>query len=306
MRCQTVIEQLSSYFDGELSEALSEEVTLHLAHCESCAQEFSSFERIRGLIVTATQNDFKPPPWAAIAARLDVERNPVTMPLVTLPKDLIGRSPRRSKLQDVLVIVASLAATILIVTLTWQRTKHESNVAHSEHSHQSDSVASASSINFQDTVSLQRQDTRLAMQSLSHQYEGREATPDEVAKNVGYSPIVQSSLTSGVKLVSTQLLKLPECDCAEGECTCGPGECNCVACFCERPDGSSFIVVEQCKGQKVNFGDLPVHLVRRGKHVLQVTDSDNGLAVTWEASKGRLTAFGLRGLDEIDSLLAVN
>ncbi len=305
MHCQTAIAQLSAHFDGELSDALSDEVELHLAHCEPCAQEFRSFGRIRRLIGTAAQNELKPPPWASIAARLDAESNSVTMPLVALPKESIGPKPRRSKVRDAIVVVASLAATILIVSLTWRTTNHESNLAHNENSHHSHSVASASTINFQDTVSLQRQNTNLAMESLSKKYSGREATPDEILKNVGYSPTIQSSLPSGLKLVSTQLLKLPECNCVEGECTCRPGECNCVACVCERPDGSSFIVVEQCKGQKVNFGEFPVQLVRRGEHDLHVTDSDVGLAVTWEANKGRMTAFGLRNLDELDSLLAI-
>lgn len=305
MRCNSVIEQLSAHFDGELSEVLSEKVELHLAQCESCTQEFRSFKRIREFIDAATQNELIPPPWAAIAARLDAELNPATVPLVTLAKNSMVPTPRRSKVRDVLIIVASLAATVLIVTFTWKPTKHESNAAHNQHSHHSDSVAGASSINFQETVSLQRRDTQLAMQSLSHQYAGRAATHDEVVRNVGYEPTVYSSLPNGARLVSTQLLKLPECNCAEGECTCGPGECNCVACVCERPDGSSFIVIEQCKGQKVDFGDLPVQFVRRANHVLQVTESDNGLAVTWEANKGRMTAFGLRSLDEMDSLLAL-
>ncbi len=306
MRCQTVIEQLSAHFDGELSDALSNEVELHLAHCEPCAQEFRSLEGIRRLIGTAAQDDLKPPPWAAIAARLDVERNPVAMPLVALPKESIDSKRRRSKVRGAIVIFASLAATVLIVSLTWRTTNHESNLAHHDHTNHSHNDANTSSIDFQDTVSLQRQNTQMAMQSLSKKYSGREATTDEIVKNVGYAPTIQSSLPSGLKLVSTQLLTLPECNCVEGECTCGPGECNCVACVCERPDGSSFIVVEQCKGQKVNFGDLPVQLVRRGEHDLHVTDSDNGLAVTWEANQGRMTAFGLRSLEEIDSLLASN
>lgn len=87
---------------------------------------------------------------------------------------------------------------------------------------------------------------------------------------------------------------------------CGPGESNCVACVCQRPDGSTFLVIEQCSGQKVNFGDLPVQLVHRGNHELQVTGDEKGLAVTWTANQTRKIAIGLRGLSEMHQLLAAN
>ena len=87
---------------------------------------------------------------------------------------------------------------------------------------------------------------------------------------------------------------------------CGPGDCNCVACVCERPDGSTFLVIEQCQGQNVTFGDLPTQHVRRGVHELQMTGGEQGLAVTWTANETRKVAVGLRDLDEMDQLLAVN
>lgn len=41
-------------------------------------------------------------------------------------------------------------------------------------------------------------------------------------------------------------------------------------------------------------------------HDLQVTEGDNGLAVTWTANETRKTAFALRDLNELDQLLAMN
>lgn len=302
MHCETVVEQLSAHFDGELSQELSVEVDSHLAHCESCSAESRSFERISDLVGATDLHDLQPPPWAAIAERLQTEQ---ATP-VTLPNDSQSTNPSRSKVKDVMVIVASLAASILILAWTWRPADEPTQMAHSGRSHHSGHAMNATAINFQDVVSLQQRDTGLAMQTLAQRYEGREASLDEVVKNVGFKPIVQSRLPSGARLILTQLLTMPQCNCAESECTCGPGECNCVACVCERPDGSSFLVIEQCHGQNVNFGDLPVQLVQRGDQELHVTSSDKSLAVTWTANRTRKVALGLRDLNEMDQLLAVN
>lgn len=307
MRCETVVEQLSAYFDGELHESLSTEIDSHLANCESCSAESRSFARISDLVGASNRHDLQPPTWTAIAERLQAEH---AAP-VDLPNDLPSPTPGRSKVQDVIVIVASLAASIFFLAWVWRPTDQPPQMADLGHSHRAGHAmnaaeTNAAAINFQDTVSLQQQDTALAMQTLVQKYEGREASLDEVVKNVGFKPLVRSPLPGGARLVSAQLLKMPQCSCVAGECTCGPGDCNCVACLCERPDGSTFLVIEQCHGQNVNFGDLPVQLVQRGKHQLQVTGDEHGLAVTWTANHTRKVAVGLRDLNEMDQLLAVN
>ncbi|QDV85290.1 hypothetical protein TBK1r_42690 [Stieleria magnilauensis] len=302
MRCETVAPQLSAHFDGELSQKLSLEIDSHLAHCESCSAESRSFERISDLLGASNLHELQPPSWATVAKRLQAEQ---ATP-VTLPSNSPFTIPGRSKVKDFMVIVASLAASILILAWTWRPADQPTQVAQSVHSSHAGPAINATAINFQETVSLQQQDTGLAMQALTQKYEGREASAEEVVKNVGFQPITQSSLSDGVKLVSTQLLKMPQCNCVDGVCMCGPGECNCVACVCQRPDGSTFLVVEQCHGQNVNFGELPVRLVQRGNHELQVTGNEKGLAVTWTANKTRRLAVGLRDLNEMDQLLAIN
>ncbi|WP_442506369.1 zf-HC2 domain-containing protein [Novipirellula sp. SH528] len=301
MRCDTIKEQLSVYFDGELSVALSEEIRSHLESCESCQAEIASFEQIRGLGWGIDAAARQAPPWSAVAARLNETQQPVVL------ADRPASDKRKSsRIKGILAVVATIAASILILVWTQRPDEPSPKMAHSGHSHHGAESGSVSAIDFQDVVSLQREDTLVAMQSLSMKYQGREASIEQVERDMGYKPSVESTLTGGTKLVSTQLLRMPDCNCAEGECTCGPGECNCVACVCQRPDGSTFIVIEQCRGQNVNFGDLPVQRVRRGKHELHVSQSDQGFAVTWKADRGRMTAFGLRDLNELDTLLAVN
>ena len=301
MRCETIEEQLSAYFDDELPPALTEEIRSHLEGCASCHAEIESFECLRSLVWGDELSELQPPSWSAVAARLyETQRT------IELPERSENGGRKSSGFNDLLVIVASIAASILILAWTQRPNVHSPQVAQSGQSRHAMHLASAAEINFQDAVSLQREDTSVAMRSLSNKYRGKTATIGEVERDLGYKPFVEATLTGGTKLVSTQLLTMPDCLCAESECTCGPGECNCVASVCERPDGSTFLVVEQCRGQNVNFGDLPVQLVRRGKHELQVSQSDQGFAVTWKADRSRVTAFGLRDLDEMDQLLAVN
>ncbi len=281
---------------------IAEDIDSHVAQCDSCRAELLSFGRLRNLVSASSLDGAQPPPWAAIAAQLQAEQ-------VTLPsKSPSARTPQ-SNVKDVLVIVASLAASFLIFSWARRASDESTQVADSgrrHHADHSDHAMNATAINFQDTVSLQQQDTGLAMQALVQKYAGREASVDEVVKNVGFRPMVQSPLPGGATLVSTQILTLPQCNCVEGECMCGPSDCNCVACVCQRPDGSTFLVIEQCNGQKVNFGELPVQLVHRGNHELQVTGNEKGLAVAWTANQTRKIAFGLRDLSEMDQLLVAD
>tara|TARA_A100001391_G_scaffold16742_1_gene9400 strand:- start:1683 stop:2588 length:906 start_codon:yes stop_codon:yes gene_type:complete len=301
MRCESVSEQLSAHFDGELSQTLSHEIELHVGQCRTCREELDSYARISRL-VGQDWNGSQPPPWAAFAAKLQTEH--------AMTENVSGNSPaarkRQSMVKDILIIAASLAASIAIITWSWRASPAPEQVADAGHRHLAERPLHATSISFQDTVSLQQEDTELAMRALAKKYAGREASADEVVKQVGFRTLVQSPLPSGAKLISTQLLTLPQCACVAGECMCGPGDCNCVACVCERPDGSTFLVIEQCSGQSVDFGELPVRLVQHGDHELHVTGNEQGLAVAWTANQTRKIAIGLRDLNEMDRLLAAN
>ncbi|MCS7466376.1 hypothetical protein NZK35_06765 [Stieleria sp. ICT_E10.1] len=231
------------------------------------------------------------------------------------------------------MIAASLAASILILAWTVHRNngpvqvaqhdaslsremtaqtvdphRLESNVSpldHFGHQHGAHDADVTAVTDLHDTFALHASGTEEAMQNLANRYSGKSASLAEVVESFGRQPSIQSMLPASVKLVSTQLLEMPQCNCSENECTCGPGRCNCVASICQRPDGTTFLVLEQCRGQEVSFGDTPTQLVKRGNHELKVGTSGETIAVSWKAPSGRLTAFGLNGLDEFDQMLAM-
>tara|TARA_R110002049_G_scaffold288534_1_gene471094 strand:+ start:5089 stop:6012 length:924 start_codon:yes stop_codon:yes gene_type:complete len=307
MECQEATEQLSAYFDDELTSEMADRVRQHVASCQSCQAELQSFAGIRKLSTQYREPASEVPSWETFAARMNSVQ-PLVQP-APVQTASVPMSNGRSKWKDAATIVIALAASVLIL---WSVRRPQSSDEHAiaqqhSHSHAGAMAGMAPTpIDFQDVVLDFNQDSNMAVNSFASKYDGTEVSIDEAAKDLGYQPQARKSLPAGVQLVSTRLLKLPECNCAEGECLCGPDGCNCVACVCERPDGSTFMLVEKCKSQMVSFGDLPVQLVRRGDRELQVTQGEKGLAVSWEGTHARMTAIGLRDESELGVLLAAN
>jgi hypothetical protein len=339
MNCNSVQSQLSDYFDGELSESVALEVRQHLQACTACQAELDGFQTVRMALATPVHGGA--PPWSAVQEKLLTDEPVSPAATVQLARPAAeGTTNRRSKwIRDVVVIAGSLAASALILVWTVGRNdvpvqvashdassmqreasvtmKQPSDGAVASHGHAGHQHAGghrhaahggevAAVVDLHDTLNQHAVGTDAAMLTLANRYNGKDASLDEVVASFGRRPSIESMLPPSVKLVSTKLLEMPQCNCSEGECTCGPGRCNCVAAVCERPDGSTFLVVEQCRGQDVKFGDAPTQIVRRGEHELKVAQASNALAVSWQAAGGRLTAFGLNDLEELDQMLAMN
>ena len=77
-----------------------------------------------------------------------------------------------------------------------------------------------------------------------------------------------------------------------------------MACICERPDGSTYLVLEHCQSQAVSFGDLSVRLVNRGDRKIQQVMVDGTHTISFDQEGGTVTVVGLRGDTEIESLFA--
>ncbi len=298
MECQDAAAQLSAYFDDELASEMADRVSQHVESCQTCQAKLQSFAGIRKLATQYREPAAQAPSWETFAARMNT---------VQLAPDQMPNGRRR--LKDVAIIIAALAASVVILLSVRQPERSDEHAVAQQHSHSHAGAMAgmpSTPIDFQDVVLGFNQNSNMAVNSFASKYDGTEVSIDDAEKDLGYQPHAKKSLPTGVQLVSTRLLTLPECNCAEGECLCGPDGCNCVACVCQRPDGSTYMLVEKCKSQKVSFGDLPVQLVRRGDKMLQVAKSKDGIAVSWEGSQARMTAIGLRDASELDVLLAAN
>ena len=337
MNCEQVRELLSAYHDGELDSLsgkaraagmtigrsevpaasavpLTRRIRDHLADCESCSCDLRSYERLRDLVSSQPTHQYSPPAWESIEVAISSgttlatgsAKDSSTPATVTIPDGLerpvVSASPLKKARRWAISGLLSLAASALL--LFSLRTLPHGN----------DTVANQpmiAMINLQPVMELFKTDPAQALETLANQHPTEDSSPTIAASEMTNPMVVQASMNGGrlpgnAQLVSTKLIKFPYCKCPEGACTCGPGGCQCVACVCQRPDGSTYLVLEHCKSQSITFGDLPVRLVKRGDRHLQQVEIDGTMAISWEQMGDRMTAIGLRSDDEIDMLLALN
>ena len=305
MNCKQACELMSAYFDGEVGSVTSEsqnEVRDHIASCEACARELRSFEQLRQLVASQTYRQLTPPSWESIEARLNgiscdtITDHESTAGIKLLPRDL---PHKRTQLFAVGGLLTLAASALLFFTLRVPPQDEGTST----------SQASFATLNLQPIMELFSTDVDKAMATLASQHPTADVTLAKAEAEFGRPTFVQTSVSSNslpgnAHLVSTKLVQFPDCKCPKGSCTCGPGGCSCVACVCQRPDGSTYLVLEHCKSQSVTFGNLPVQIVKRGDRHLQQAEVDGTTAISWEHEGERLTAIGLRGFQEIDTLLA--
>lgn len=305
MNCKQARELMSAYFDGELNSVKDEspdEVRDHIAGCKGCAGELRSFEQLRQLAASQTSRQLTPPSWESIAVRL----NEVSSMALAAGSDTVEPAAsdaqltwmRRAVIGGLLTLAASM---LLFFSLRGPQHHDETSVTQ----------ASVATINLQSLMELFSTDADKAIATLASQLPTVDVPLANVEAVFGRPTFAQASaknnsLPGNAQLVSTKLLQFPYCKCPKGACTCGPGGCTCVACLCERPDGSTYLVLELCKSQSITFGDLPVQLVKRGDRHLQQVEAKGTTAISWEQGGERLAAIGIRGAQEIDSLLANN
>jgi Putative zinc-finger len=299
MNCDMVREQLSAFMDDELSSETAAEVQLHLDVCESCAEELAQFKLLGELARVSVKSSVALPSWDAIEQRLS--RTETTVRLASNDHvNGVTESYRNVKWSTLAGAVIALAATVLLFAKL-------TTPDHDNHS--TSNQASVAAVNLQPVLELFQRDTQAAVNALRSQFALSEVDLADADVGFGRPTYVSTAmkdhvLPGGATVASTKTFSFPSCQCPEGHCTCGPGGCNCIACVCERPDGSTYLVFEQCKSQAVSFGDLPVQIVKRdGREIQQVTVNGTN-AISFNRADGKLTVVGLRSEAEVDSLFA--
>lgn len=301
MNCNSVREQLSAYMDGEMSPAMAAQVERHLSGCELCTKELAGFKQLSHVVRVHVERSGQPPAWETIAAKLDVSGSTLAAGSSTTGRKLepaLVHSSRRWR--TIAAAIVALAATVLIVAN--MMTPHDET-------HPTTNQASVAAVNLQPVLELFQKNGTAAMDALASQFTLKDVALADADADFGRATYVSTAakanrLPGDAMVASTKTFSFPFCQCPKGQCTCGSGGCHCVACVCERPDGTTYLVLEHCKSQAVNFGDLPVQLVMRGDREFQQITIDGSETISFDRPSGKITVVGLRGESEIETLLA--
>ena len=285
MNCEKCNERLSEFADNELTSMIADEMHVHLDACDRCAEEYRVLRRLSMIVASSPKPQGRGPSWEDIAARLDDHS--------TLPT-LLDQHPKRNRWARIAIVLSLAAALLIALGLQFGLQPKTRPV----------NQASVVAIDLQSVIEMFANSPEAAVDSLVSKYAG--ASTHQHSSNLEFKPLVSTSLPSGVQLVSTRVVPMPFCHCPDGQCRCSPGECDCVACICERPDGSRFLIVENCTSYDVTFGDLESEFVQRAGQSYEQIRSNDLLAVSWAVNDRRLTAIGLTGEVEAASLLAAS
>ncbi|MCA9159096.1 MAG: hypothetical protein KDA72_12255, partial [Planctomycetales bacterium] len=320
------------------------EVQQHLAGCETCAREVATFEKISELARVPIEPMRPPLDWDVMAKRLDQTRLCTTLatgspadtayanetsarsdggasghihrPADTAYTAETSKPPAKarggSRHWKITAggLVALAASLLLFASLRPSPIENQSRKPQVIGSPLANStVVGEVPMNLQPLLEQFPHDARQALDQLSSQLAASDVPMDQADAAFGRATFVSTAVQSHAlpgqaKVAATKVLSFPFCKCPPGQCNCGAGGCNCVACICERPDGSTYLVLEHCQSQAVSFGDLSVRLVNRGDRKIQQVMVDGTHTISFDQEGGTVTVVGLRGDTEIESLFA--
>ncbi len=306
--CSFVRDHLSAFMDGELATNTAEKVEQHLATCATCSHELAQFQQLSGLVSGADLDAGKNakminlPSWELLEKRMNSGRSALPVDSAIGSRVTQVAAPRSIHNWTLRVgVVAALAASLLIIA---------GLLLPQGGDRLAEQQASTASINLQPVLESFQLDPEAALTRLTDKFTVRNIPLTEADTDLGRTTYVnaaanENALPGGAKLASATLISLPFCKCPPGQCSC-LGGCNCVACFCERPDGSTYLVLEHCKSQGISFGDLPVTQIVRDGHQLQQVTVNGTQTISFDRPTGTITVVGLRSDAEIETLLARN
>lgn len=266
MNCHEVQENLSTYFDGELSEDARQEVDAHVAECESCCGELQCFARLSNLVRHIPVPAAPPDVWRRVDAQLDERTSHVFLPLRT------GASRPYARLLTLAAGLLFLAAGAAI----WYQVTAGLGNRHS-------------AANLDEFASSLSRDPAGAQRRLVAAYRGQAISPNRAAQALGYVPVSLRRDPVGYRLRSAHLLEMP----------C----CRCLQAVYERSDGQTVAVFEKTLDQPFAFGDRPTVCTRCNGQPCQLTQADGRLIVSCQITDRQLAIVGAESMNEAHALL---
>lgn len=308
INCEFVQENVSAFVDRELGAESTAAVQAHIAECEHCSMMVLQSTKLNQLVRTMSPPKNALPAWELIEARLATKVSDLSASIDPLSQEnVLPNRAKRNGISRSLVAgmaVATAASLFLMITVLFPPSPNQSPIAHLPGEH-----TTHASLELQTVIEQFRVDPRTALDVLRSQYDLTEYSLTKADASLGRPTYVShvkqnAGLPGNASPISTMVLSFPSCQCPFGECTCGEGGCNCIANVCQRPDGSVYLVFEQCKSQSIHFGDYPTQIVNRGGKQFQQVIIDDIRAVSFDWETGKVVVVGLRDDKEINSLFA--
>lgn len=268
MNCAEVQEQLSAFYDGELSDDIQSQVRQHVRHCARCAQELADFGRLTA--IARGPDELQPPAeiWIRLESALDDENSEQSA------------SPRRLGWHSATRILA-LAATLLVLAgLGWW-----GYVAWSGHRGHHEMASS-----FADYLDRFHQAPEAAQEMLLAKYDAQLVDPMQAVQLVGFRPAAADRLPAAYDAQATYVLKMP----------C----CTCVQTVCRRKDGSTIAIFEHEEEHHEWLGNRPMNKVDCDGKQCMLCNVDNKLAATWQRGPRHITMVGLLDVKEVEELVS--
>jgi len=269
VNCSEVRENLSSYFDGELTDEMRMSVAAHLDDCLVCDEELAVFGKLSEMSAGLKNPPTPAHQWNSLEAKFDKKEE---VPLRVSPPKREPQFPTR---------LMAMAATILVV-IGCSFFAYQIWFAAEEHDHLA--------INFEQFLTEFDENPEKAQQILLAKYEGKTTTVGEATTELRYKPVIAKGMPAGCSLKNVYLLKMPCCTCPQA--------------LCEYDDGQQLAVFEHEEKQPVWFGNLPtISCICNGKptNIVQIGDR---LIATWKQGPRYITIIGARDLEEVTRFVA--
>ena len=272
MTCDEVRESLSAYLDGELEDSLTEHIGAHLETCGDCVEDLEELSRLSRLLAPARRCTTPEGLWARIAAHVSATsaqpgRRPSTATVEA--SRLAGRW--RWVAAAASVGLATFVSSYWVASRTWFMQP----------------VQTAYGLALGVYVEELEEGTQV-FERFRAMHERREVSPDEMVRQVGFTPLVPDELPDGFRLDKSYVLAT----------TC----CNAIEIRYIK--GSQLVTVfQQGRGHPVSFPGLEAEPARIDGVVCRRVRVGDIVVVNWDGDGRNMTLLARADVPQIEAMV---